>query len=210
MTATATIQVEVSLQDYFFADSSSALIEKATDPTKIQRTDRPDAAISSEIWETWFQHWLEQLEADLPTSHAYELSLRLTDDTEIQALNAQYRHKNQPTDVLAFAALEVDYPQIDDESAASLPLYLGDIVISVETAQKQAMQIGHSLQHELAWLAAHALLHLLGWDHPDQPSLSCMLKQQELLLQTVGLSIDYYQIEKSTEQEYPGTEQCKV
>lgn len=210
MTAMAAIQVEVSLQDYFFADSSSAFTEKPTDPTEIQSADRPIAPISSKTWETWFQHWLEQLEADLPTSHAYELSLRLTDDTEIQALNAQYRHKNQPTDVLAFAALEVDYPQIDDETAASLPLYLGDIVISVETAQRQAMQIGHSLQHELAWLAAHALLHLLGWDHPDQSSLSCMLKQQELLLQTVGLSIDYYQIEKSTEQEYPDTEQCKV
>lgn len=217
MTATATIQVEVSLQDYFFADLSISSMEKAIekardeiDPTKIQRTDRPPAPISPEIWETWFQHWLEQLEADLPASRAYELSLRLTDDAEIQALNAQYRHKNQPTDVLAFAALEVDYPQLDDEVAASLPLYLGDIVISVETAQKQAMQIGHSLQHELAWLAAHALLHLLGWDHPDQVSLSRMLKQQEFLLQAVGLSIDYYQIEKSTEQEYSDTERYKV
>lgn len=206
------IEVEVSLQDYFFASSVAEAEE--SEETEPQRTDRPPAPISLEQWQTWFQHWLEQLRTDLPPSHAYELSLRLTDDAEIQALNAQYRQQNRPTDVLAFAALEVDYPQ-PGELAADLPylgdpLYLGDIVISVETAQRQSEQFGHTLQQELAWLAAHALLHLLGWDHPDQASLVCMLKQQEFLLQTVGLPIDYYQIEKSTEQEYLGTKPCKV
>jgi probable rRNA maturation factor len=89
------------------------------------------------------------------------------------------------------------------------------MIISVETAQRQATQLGHSLEQELAWLAAHALLHLLGWDHPDEASLTRMLKQQQFLLHTVGLSIDSYQIdsyqiEKSAEQEYPDTEPCKV
>lgn len=202
MSTSSAIQVEVSLQDYFFADSDLA-------ETALPKTDRPNSPIPPEMWETWFQHWLVQLEADLPASYAYELSLRLTDDAEIQALNAQYRHKNQPTDVLAFAALEVDFPQPGAVNL-ELPLYLGDVVISVETAQRQATQFGHSLQQELAWLSAHALLHLLGWDHPDKDSLARMLKQQESLLQTVGLSIDYHQIEKSTAQEYPDTEPCKV
>jgi probable rRNA maturation factor len=107
----------------------------------------------------------------------------LTDDREIQSLNQNYRFKDQPTDVLAFAALEVDYPQFDELNAE--PLYLGDIVISVETADRQAQL--HSLETELAWLAAHGLLHLLGWDHPDDASLLRMLDQQQILLNQVGL-----------------------
>ena len=72
---------------------------------------------------------------------------------------------------------------------ASLPLYLGDIVISVDTAHRQAQQQGHPLKTELAWLAAHGFLHLLGWDHPDEDSLNSMLNQQEMLLQTIGLAV---------------------
>ena len=71
-----------------------------------------------------------------------------------------------------------------------LPLYLGDIVISVDTAQRQVQQHGHTLQTELVWLAAHGLLHLLGWDHPDDDSLTRMLSQQAILLQTIGLAIN--------------------
>ncbi|MBI4782739.1 MAG: rRNA maturation RNase YbeY [Oscillatoriophycideae cyanobacterium NC_groundwater_1537_Pr4_S-0.65um_50_18] len=166
------VQVEVAVQDYFFEPSNL--------PVPVTEAE----------WQSWFQRWLEALESE--PSHAilaeyqeYELSLRLTDDAEIQTLNAQYRHKDQPTDVLAFAALETDCPQVDPLSAQ--PLYLGDIVISVETAQAQAQQQNYSLRQELAWLGAHALLHLLGWDHPDEESLMLMLKQQESLLQDVGI-----------------------
>lgn len=67
------------------------------------------------------------------------------------------------------------------------PLYLGDMIISVETARRQAQQQNHSLTLELAWLAAHGLLHLLGWDHPDDISLHEMLNRQETLLKIVGL-----------------------
>lgn len=187
MTACA-IAVEVNLQDYFFsADSSSS-------------TDSGVAApIPPERWEAWFCRWLEVLQTELPPSSGYELSLRLTDDAEIHSLNAQYRHKNQPTDVLAFAALEVD-SLLPEAVQSEMPLYLGDIVISVETAQMQASQQGHSLEQELVWLAAHALLHLLGWDHPDESSLLAMLQQQDYLLQTVGLISGYYQGEIRQEQ----------
>ncbi|NJK53135.1 MAG: rRNA maturation RNase YbeY [Leptolyngbyaceae cyanobacterium SU_3_3] len=179
------MQVEISVQDRF---------QNRVDPgTHPQSEGLESMAVSSETWEIWFRHWLEILsptdaEDGLPLhpEENYELSLRLTDDREIQALNNQYRHKNQPTDVLAFATLEVDYPQsLEFEES---PLYLGDIVISIETAQQQAIQQGHSLQIELAWLAAHGLLHLLGWDHPDDELLSRMLDQQQSLLQSVGLS----------------------
>lgn len=148
----------------------------------------PADSISSETWEDWFQQWLEELQPNLSPIQAYELSLRLTGDREMQTLNQQYRQQDKPTDVLAFAALEAEGSPLE-EMSASLPLYLGDIVISIETAQRQAEARSHPLEVELAWLAAHGLLHLLGWDHPDDASLTRMLKQQQALLQIVGLPV---------------------
>jgi probable rRNA maturation factor len=153
------------------------------------------SAICSQLtpatWEQWFGAWLAALDPmdpddGLPLSadRAYELSLRLTDDPEIQQLNRDFRHQDQPTDVLAFAALEGELPLPEDSDE---PLYLGDIVISLDTAQVQAMEQGHSLETELGWLATHGLLHLLGWDHPDDPSLHRMLEQQRQLLVIVSV-----------------------
>ncbi|KGF73702.1 heat-shock protein [Neosynechococcus sphagnicola sy1] len=136
-------------------------------------------------WESYFEHWFMTLSPTLSPVQAYEVSLCLTSDAEVQELNRQYRGFDQPTDVLSFAALEADMPQAP-ELLNSLPLYLGDIMISVETAQRQAQQQGHDLVQELVWLAAHGLLHLLGWDHPDDASLLQMLHQQAILLEIVG------------------------
>ena len=143
--------------------------------------------ITSETWKEWFQIWGQTLISYLPLGSHYELTLRLTGDIEIQHLNSQYRHKNQPTDVLAFATLESDFPQMIDQEQSVEPLYIGDIVISVETAQQQAQQQGHTLEWELPWLASHGFLHLLGWDHQDEDSLQKMLQQQETLFKILGL-----------------------
>ena len=62
------------------------------------------------------------------------------------------------------------------------PLELGDIVISLESAARQAAAAGTSLEAELQFLASHGLLHLLGWDHPDEASLATMLSRQETLI----------------------------
>lgn len=145
--------------------------------------------IPPETWENWFQEWLEILNDYLPTAPSYEVSLRLTTDTEIQTLNSQYREQDKPTDVLAFASLEANLPQ-SEEMLISMPLYLGDIIVSVDTAQRQAQQQEHSLSTELAWLTAHGLLHLLGWDHPDEESLMEMLQQQVILLEKIGMIIN--------------------
>ncbi len=177
------MQVEVSVQDCF-SDSAQSLTLNSESSYHYT-----DSSIAATTWETWFERWLEILQPDNPLAPTYELSLRLTNDAEIQVLNAQYRHQNKPTDVLAFAALEVECPQ-PVEMRSLLPLYLGDIVISVDTAQRQAQQQSHNLSTELAWLAAHGLLHLLGWDHPDEDSLSQMLNQQTFLLQKIGLEIN--------------------
>ncbi|MBD1930703.1 MULTISPECIES: rRNA maturation RNase YbeY [Cyanophyceae] len=179
------MQVEVSVQDCFFSSSASAAVDNSFNSAASEATPE---GIAPETWEIWFYRWMESLHPDIPPGDAYELSLRLTDDEEMQALNSQYRQQNKPTDVLAFASLEVDCPQ-PVELMEDTPLYLGDIAISVDTAIRQAQQQGHPLKTELAWLAAHGLLHLLGWDHPDEDSLSEMLNQQETLLQIIGLDI---------------------
>jgi probable rRNA maturation factor len=172
------VNVEVCIQD-----DEEELLEGDREVDAKNTANRP---IAPETWERWFQAWLEVLQPDQSPIHAYELSLRFTSDQAIQQLNHQYRQQDQPTDVLAFAALEFMCPQ-PQELQATLPLYLGDIVISMGTAQQQAEAQNHPLKVELAWLAAHGLLHLLGWDHPDANSLDRMLKQQRDLLESIGL-----------------------
>jgi probable rRNA maturation factor len=80
--------------------------------------------------------------------------------------------------VLSFAALDDAGAWLDGPSVE-----LGDIVVSLETARRQAQEQGHSLRRELRWLVSHGLLHLLGWDHPDDDSLAAMLALQERLLE---------------------------
>lgn len=87
----------------------------------------------------------------------YEVSLRLTGDAAIHELNRDYRGKDKPTDVLAFA-------QREGPAGALHPELLGDLVISVETARRQARR---GLYAELLHLASHGLCHLLGYDHRD-------------------------------------------
>jgi probable rRNA maturation factor len=184
--------VEVNVEDCFFR----SFIQTHAKENWASGNNSADSFAEpwSELLQFWFSHWLEDLHLTL--APVYELSIRLTDNAEIQALNAQYRNKDQPTDVLAFAALEVDSPQIEEIDE---PLYLGDIIISVETAQVQAEQQGHSLRQELAWLAAHALLHLLGWDHPTEDELLAMLQKQSWLLAQVEVEVPEWQVEKITD-----------
>jgi probable rRNA maturation factor len=170
------VQIEVSIQDSFLEEIDSAKSELIS----CFRQSMVEAS-----WEEWFEQWARSLSSDLPQAEIYELSLRFTTDKDIQELNDRYRQQNLPTDVLAFAALEVDYPKPPD----CVTLYLGDILISVETADRQAQAQNHSLLAELAWLATHGFLHLLGWDHPDEASLGNMLEQQQVLLAEIGIKM---------------------
>ena len=158
-----------------------------------------DPLAGAERWHELLETWLSQLAAELPPelqAPAYSLGLSLVGDEEIAALNADWRDKPGPTDVLAFAAQDDDldgappmplpHGLLDDDDdegdADTEPLELGDIVISLDTAARQADDHGHSLERELQFLASHGLLHLLGWDHPDDASLATMLSRQEALL----------------------------
>ena len=155
-----------------------------------QAGDMADPLQGAELWHQCISGWLEQLSQDLPPelqASAYSLGLSLVGDDEIAELNQDWRDKAGPTDVLAFAAQDEglgDAPPIPMPSSAeeAEPLELGDIVISLETAARQAPEHDHDLREELLFLATHGLLHLLGWDHPDDASLAAMLSRQEQLL----------------------------
>ena len=138
-------------------------------------------------WSNWLQTWLEVLSEALPQADSYELSLKLVSDCQMQAINYQYRQQDKPTDVLAFAALETDIPKPTDPNYLLEPLYLGDLVISLDTANRQAQKQDHSLTTELAWLSAHGLLHLLGWEHSNESSLEKMLNLQINLLNSISI-----------------------
>ena len=152
----------------------------------------PDLKVSPQLtgadyWEALLSAWLNQLAPELTAAlqaPAYSLGLSLVADAEIAELNADWRQKEGPTDVLAFAAQDeaTDGAPPMPASGEAEPLELGDIVISVETAARQAPEHGHDLEQELLFLASHGLLHLLGWDHPDAASLAAMLARQKELV----------------------------
>ena len=141
---------------------------------------QPQDPIGEASWNQLLSRWLVALQQELPAalqSGAYSLGLQLLDDEAIAALNGAWRGKPEPTDVLSFAAQEVAPLQLD-----GVPLELGDIVISLPAALRQAPDQGHDLTGELGFLASHGLLHLLGWDHPDDAALERMLQRQRQLL----------------------------
>jgi probable rRNA maturation factor len=108
-----------------------------------------------------------------------DVSVALVDDSYIRMLNKEYRGVDQPTDVLAF-------PMDPNEFSHGEPA-LGDIVISVERARDQARQFKHPLRREVAFLAVHGLLHLLGYEDETEAGASAMWsKQKELLEKILG------------------------
>ncbi|NPV02860.1 MAG: rRNA maturation RNase YbeY [Brevinematales bacterium] len=106
------------------------------------------------------------------------------DDSFIRQLNGEYRGYDKPTDVLSFSMEEGEELWEDgDEIADDMPRELGDIMISIETAKRQASEYGVTLDEELVRLASHGILHLLGFDHETSPEddETMMKKQDELI-----------------------------
>jgi len=110
------------------------------------------------------------------------LGLELTNDKKILDLNHAWRGQLKSTDVLSFPIIDETFSGVGNEC-----IELGDIVISVPTAIRQAKDNNVDLCRELKWLVSHGLLHLLGWDHSDEESLNKMLLIQEQLLDIRGI-----------------------
>lgn len=122
-----------------------------------------------------------------------EVALTFVTNGKIHELNYAYRGIDRPTDVLSFALNESmdEEPEIvyelEDGEELEFGDMLGDIIISVERAQEQSEEYGHSLERELGFLFVHGFLHLLGYDHQDAASEAEMMGKQEAVLKQVGL-----------------------
>lgn len=132
-----------------------------------------------------------------------EVNVLLTDNVSIHEINNQQRNIDRPTDVLSFPL--IDYKTPGDfsivESAVSDyfnpesgELLLGDIVISIDKVYEQAREYNHSVHRELAFLVAHSMLHLFGYDHMEDEERILMEKLQEKILTMKGYTRDYEKI----------------
>lgn len=109
-----------------------------------------------------------------------EVSIVLVDNSHIHELNLTYRGKDAPTDVLAFNLQGGGVALEEDE-------LLGDVVISMEKAEEQRIALGHTLKREVAFLAVHGILHLLGYDHDTGAAEQEMSEKQEFILKNFAL-----------------------
>lgn len=121
--------------------------------------------------------------------NACEVSVTFTDNEGIHELNKKYRNVDKPTDVLSFPLFdyegECEEPPIDE-----ILNNLGDIVISLEKADEQAKEFGHSFKREVAFLTVHSMLHLLGYDHErSEEEDREMRAKQSQIMDIMGLSV---------------------
>ncbi|SCG83611.1 hypothetical protein DW1_2044 [Proteiniborus sp. DW1] len=110
----------------------------------------------------------------------YEISVTFVDDEEIRELNKEYRAVDKATDVLSFPLEENEFDIPGDT-------LLGDIVISAETAKRQSEEYGHSLEREIAYLTAHSMFHLLGYDHMNEDEKLVMRDKEKKVMMTLGI-----------------------
>ena len=135
--------------------------------------------VDQEELERDLERALERLMEHLGLSNK-EVTVVLVDDAKIQTLNRAHREVDTPTDVLSYPAFEPD-DLTDSLMMPAIP-HLGDIIISLETAQQQAAEQGHSLTQEVKTLAAHGLTHLLGYDHEAEAAWQRFRNNQALIL----------------------------
>ncbi len=129
-----------------------------------------------------------------------EVDVTIVNNDEIQVLNREQRGIDRPTDVLSFPMVDFEIPgdlSLAEENPEmyfnpdSGELLLGDIIISLERAEQQAEEYGHSIKREIAFLTAHSMLHLFGYDHMTDDERIEMERMQEEILERKGYTRDY-------------------
>ena len=111
------------------------------------------------------------------------MSIRVTDDAEVHELNRTYRNVDRPTDVLSFAFLESDTPL-----PPNWPAELGEVVLSFPYSRRQAIDLGHGLDKELAWLTIHGTLQLVGYYHATAEDAARMERLEQEALGLLGFT----------------------
>ena len=142
----------------------------------------------------------EAVLAEENCSYNVEISLTITDDEGIQEINREFRDIDKPTDVLSFPTISYDEPGdfsvIEGEQKVDLldpdtgNISFGDIVINENRVRSQALEYGHSEKREFAFLVAHSLLHLCGYDHMEEDEAAVMEKKQNDILNGLGITRD--------------------
>ncbi len=136
--------------------------------------------------------------------HDVEISLIITDDEGIREMNRDYRDIDRPTDVLSFPNVNYeeagDFSVIEGEQKIDLlnpdtdRIMFGDIVINENRVRSQAEEYGHSQKREFAFLVAHSMLHLCGYDHMEEEEAKVMEGKQEKVLNKLGITRDYEEL----------------
>jgi probable rRNA maturation factor len=121
-----------------------------------------------------------------PNGPSAEVAVLLCDDATIAALNAQWRGRDEPTNVLSFPALPASDPMVSDGA-----VHLGDIAIANETVVREAREQGRTVSQHLAHLAVHGFLHLLGYDHQTDSEAEHMEGLERAILAALGISDPY-------------------
>ena len=121
-----------------------------------------------------------------------EINVLITDDAGIHQINLDMREVDRPTDVLSFPMFELEPgvpPDGEDYLDPATDLCpLGDMCISLERAQEQAKEFGHSIQREICYLTVHSILHLLGYDHLDEGPMKAQMRvREEAILSDLGI-----------------------
>ncbi len=138
----------------------------------------------------------EQILTEEKCPYEAEVSLLLTSNDEIHRLNLEYRGIDRPTDVLSFPQIEYetpsDFSRAEEHEAECFnpdtgELFLGDIIISLDKVKEQAENYGHGTRREFAFLVAHSMLHLLGYDHMTEEEAADMEARQDLALRHLGI-----------------------
>jgi probable rRNA maturation factor len=162
-------------------DAIDLVLDVAVETT----AEEGDAAFAERVLRGAVQ--MQRTDLPLGTRRVY-VSLVLTDDAGIAALNREFRGVDAPTDVLSFPQLEAAGPVT--AVPADAPLLLGDIVVSLQRAEAQARDYGHARVRELGFLLVHGLLHLLGYDHETPAEAATMEARQEAILHALELHRD--------------------
>ena len=119
-----------------------------------------------------------------------EVSVTFTDNEGIRELNKKFRQMDKPTDVLSFPLFDYE-GDCEEPPVDEMISNLGDIVISLERASEQAEEFGHGFKREVAFLTVHSMLHLLGYDHVDDPEGEAeMIRKQKEILDGLGITRD--------------------
>ncbi|MBA4762602.1 rRNA maturation RNase YbeY [Sphingomonas sp.] len=128
----------------------------------------------------------------LATSDAViEVAVRLTDDAEVHQLNAQYRQKDKPTNVLSFPMIEPDLIESLTQNSDDGEVILGDIILAHGVCAREAEDKGFTVEHHATHLIVHGVLHLLGYDHQGDSEAEAMESMERAALATLGIPDPY-------------------